>query len=114
MVKLTGNAGTGEKILNNWDDFEFELINTEFKKSKRKYWFYFTFGKQNGSVTVVAKKNDNDKWYICEDTLMQCDNFPTTLGAYKDTATFGEGLYEVGRRMLVSVDGESVEDEDEE
>ncbi|KLA29235.1 hypothetical protein [Bacillus cereus] len=92
-VRLTGNAGTGEKILNNWELFRYNLNKS--KSTIDSYYFDIVFGNQKGHMVVFL---ENGK--ISESTVIDCD-FSRPLGAYNDTRN-NDGLYKVARRMLES------------
>lgn len=95
MLKLKSNAGTGNKILKNWEFFKYSL-KEEFKTQESiSYIFDVKFGNQKGRMAVVIKNG-----IITEDTFLLLEGFEKTLGAYNDTVDFSSGLYAVGRKML--------------
>lgn len=101
MLRLTGGAGTGKKILKNWDLFSFNLVHVEKDSNRIDYQFDVTFGKQNGTMLVIKEKK-NDSFYISQSSILDM-NFDRPLGFYNDTTGFDDGLYEVSRRMLLEI-----------
>lgn len=94
-VVLTGSAGTGDTILNNWSLFSYKLDGT--KSSPDMYYFDVEFNEQIGVMQIFIKDNKVD-----QSTVIDCD-FPRPLGAYNDTTDFNEGLYLVAEKMLRSL-----------
>lgn len=98
-VKLTGNAGTGERILKNWNLFSFEFDNQSYTRNSQDgfenhYPYKIKFGDQIGHMNIIVEDKK-----ISSSTVIDCD-FEKPLGAYNDTTNFNDGLYEVARRML--------------
>lgn len=96
-MRLTGGAGTGKKIIKNWERFSFKLTEKLVEENEEHYFFDVKFDNQMGNMTVVIKNNGT--WFVDESTLINMKSFDRPLGAYND-ATAREGLYEVGKRML--------------
>lgn len=99
MTKLRDSAGCGNKILENWEYFKYELKEQTSLSDGTSYSFDVSFGNQNGYMSVVIKKD-----LVSQDTLLQLDGFDRPLGAYNDTVGFTDGLYEVGKRMIETLE----------
>lgn len=85
-IRLTGSAGTGEKILKNLELFDFK-----FKKlDESVYTFDVKFGTQNGWMTI--REVDGK----ITDVTLDC-KFSRPLGAYNDK---GRDLYKVAEYVL--------------
>ena len=98
-IKLTGSAGTGEQILENWEIFHYQLDEDEYKYNcelgcANKVPFNIRFGGQEGYM-VIGIENKR----ISESTIIDC-GFDRPLGAYNDTTDFNGGLYKVAEKML--------------
>lgn len=98
-IRLTGSAGTGDIILENWDMFEYELDKDAYDTNCKEnvssiYPFNVQFGNQSGYMTVAIENNE-----ISQSTVIDC-GFDRPLGAYNDTVGFNQGLYKVAEKML--------------
>lgn len=92
--KLNGSAGTGKKIMENRDIFNYSYKETYATSETTNYKFDWSFEDQFG--TAVIKLNPDGKinqfsFLNCE----KCNDFPRPLGAYNDSS-----LYEVFQMML--------------
>lgn len=105
-MRLNGSAGTGKKILKNWNLFNYKVTNIDEKEGTLKVFFDFSFDETVSNGVIVQKTNQDGITYIDQDTLLISKSFQTTLGAYKDTADFNDGLYEVGRRIIDSLESD--------
>ncbi|MCT4594628.1 MAG: hypothetical protein N4A57_10235 [Anaeromicrobium sp.] len=85
--KLTGSAGTGKCILQNWNNFKFDLVEVE----DDFYTFDIRFNNQEGYVVIklVQKK--------VEQITIDC-KFNRPLGCYNDSS-----LKLVGSKMIDSL-----------
>lgn len=102
MPRLTGGAGTGKKIIKNWDIFSFELIEKDVKLNNKEFRFDVTFDKQCGTMFIIEEIK-SDEIIISQYSILDMD-FDRPLGFYNDTVGFKDGLYEVARRMLMTID----------
>lgn len=95
--RLSGSAGTGKKIMQNQNDFDFTYKGAEEADGNVFHTFDWTFGNQTG--TAVIKLTDTG--YINESSTLNCNthkyNFLKSLGAYNDSS-----LYDVFKMMLDS------------
>lgn len=97
--RLSGNAGTGRKILNNWNLFSYVFNETKYKENcenniRHIYPFNIKFGNQTGYMMIYVNNERVD-----QSTISDC-GFDRPLGAYNDTAKFDDGLYLVAEKML--------------
>lgn len=103
-MNLDGGPGTGNKILESWDQFSFELIGKDVGPNGRGelYTFNFKFNEQVGRIMVVRKKTALDDWYIDGSTFINSDSFIESLMlyAYDDTSIPTDGLYKVAEKMI--------------
>ncbi|KOR64106.1 hypothetical protein [Clostridium botulinum] len=79
--RLSGSAGTGDKIMKNSNLFKSTFKSKSQDKEENTYYFDVIFDKQVGSFTIVINENgliDNNR------SLLSMNGFPTTLGLYKD------------------------------
>ncbi len=104
MKRLSGSAGTGEIILNNWNLFNYDLTD-EKKWNENEFLFTFKFSLNlqdnitEGTFVILLKRNSNG-YYVDRSSTLNSNNFQRPLGIYNDTAVSGEGLYEVAKRMI--------------
>ncbi|WP_430883319.1 hypothetical protein [Fusibacter sp. JL216-2] len=101
-MRLNGSAGTGKKILSNWNLFSYSFEKKEVchTGTEETYFFKFQFDKQVGNAVIKRKLNEVGEWYIDEGTLFDSTSFKRPLGAYNDTTYFNDGLYKVSERMV--------------
>ena len=97
--RLTGSAGTGTKIMQNLNLFNYTYNGTEeLSKDKILYKFDWSFDNyQSGNINILLKPDNT----IDESSLINCQQnhreFSRSLGAYNDSS-----LYDVFRMMLDS------------
>lgn len=97
--RLSGSAGTGKKIIQNWDLFKYTYTGSEpLSKDKILYkfdWSFDNYQSENISIEVRPDKT------IDESSLINCQQNPREflrpLGAYNDKT-----LYDVFSKMLDS------------
>lgn len=89
--RLSGSAGTGKKIMQNLDLFDFDIQSPENVTDKDFYAFTWTFGNQSGTAVI----NLTDDGFINQSSTLNCHNFQRPLGAYNDNT-----LYDVFGMML--------------
>ncbi|KNY30491.1 hypothetical protein [Pseudobacteroides cellulosolvens] len=93
-IKLSGSAGTGNTILNNWQLFKFKHNKTTLTEDGYIYNFDVEFNNHKGYMVIVVSNGQVD-----ESTTIDCE-FDRPLGAYNDTPKFDDGLYVVAEKML--------------
>lgn len=99
IKELTGSAGTGNQILQNWRIFSYKFDQSEYHKNCKDecpniYSFNFKFGSQKGDISIAIKEG-----LITKSTTID-SGFDRPLGAYNDTTDYNSGLYEVARRIM--------------
>ena len=83
---LTGSSGTGEKIISNWSDFIVTDMRLETEGDTCIYFFDWSFGRQNGSITIRVKDQKT------ANSSLICTNqgspypFDRPLGLYNDAS----------------------------
>lgn len=93
MVNLTGSAGTGDVIIENWNNFQYQLVKS--KSDSQSLYFDVTFGKEKGTLLIVLKNGEID-----ESTVIDF-NFDRPLGAYND-----HSLFKVAKKILDRVNND--------
>lgn len=97
--RLTGSAGTGKKIMQNKNLFNYTYNGSEkLSEGKTLYKFDWSFDNyQSGYISIELLPDGK----ISQFSLMGCNNnqreFVSTLGAYNDSS-----LYNIFRMMLQS------------
>lgn len=86
-LRLNGSAGTGKKIIKNWNLFSFVFGN----RNGDSYTFDVNFDGQIGMMTIVVENGN-----VINGTL-DC-NFKKTLGIYNDPT-----LQQVAERMMLNI-----------
>ena len=76
--KLSGSSGTGKKILENLNCFQYTLKCTEEIENGKRYEFDVSFENKEGYFNIIVKDGQ-----ISEDTIMDI-HFKRPLGAYND------------------------------
>lgn len=93
--RLNGSSGTGKKIMQNQDFFNFSYRKSNSSNDKTFYTFDWTFGVQSGSAVILL----NSDGTIDHSSTLNCtknkSEFLKSLGAYNDPS-----LYDVFRMML--------------
>ncbi len=95
--RLTGSAGTGKKIMQNQNLFNYTYNGSEkLSENKTLYKFDWSFDNyQSGYISIELLPDGK----ISQFSLMGCNNnqreFVSTLGAYNDPS-----LYNIFRMML--------------
>ncbi|WP_415337605.1 hypothetical protein [Clostridium perfringens] len=91
--RLNGSAGTGDKIMNNLNLFNYHLDKIKNIDNKTYYTFLVSFGSQKGHFCIVVDENNN----IDESSTLDL-NFPKSLGLYNDRS-----LEAVAKLLLKSI-----------
>lgn len=107
MMRLTGNAGTGKKILANWSIFKYQFMNESILNGIYYFNFSYSFGSTKGTFVVCLKQNDNKEWFIDINTTLNSTSFPKSLGAYNDCLDDSDGLFKLGY-ILIQKHGSSL------
>ena len=78
--RLNGSAGTGEKIMNNPDIFNYSYIGPDNSTGTTNYSFKWSFGSQSGTAVIsLTKDNRIDP----SSTLNCCTDFCTKFILHK-------------------------------
>lgn len=95
--RLNGSTGTGKKIMQNIDIFNYTYDGCEPSGNNTLHKFNWTFGNQSGYASITLTPEGT----IDPSSLMNCavnqSDFRRPLGAYNDNT-----LYDVFRKMLQS------------
>ncbi len=93
--RLTGSAGTGKKILQNTDLYNYTYNGAEQVGNNTLHKFSWTFGNQSGYASIEVWPDGT----IDQSSLIDCTKnkaeFLRPLGAYNDPS-----LYDVFKMML--------------
>lgn len=94
---LNGSAGTGDKIMNNFEDFKYELNKKE--GSKDFFSFNWQFNEQIGYVSIRYKDNKISNGSIIGTEESSKHKFDRPLGLYND-----DTLFKVFKEMMNSIE----------
>ena len=95
MIKLIDSNGTGQKIIENFKNFDYSFESKEKLGESDFYDFKWTFGNQCGTIVIQLKSDGT----IHPNSTMNCKDFDRPLGANNDPT-----LYDIFRILLDSED----------